>query len=83
MGGQRAVACGPAVAGYGWLNAGHQKLWGSEKAAFWNGGGAGVKGFATPGGHRIGTGKARRVLRMVGGLPAQLRHPKRVMDCGW
>lgn len=34
--------------GYGWLNAGYQKLWGSEKAAFWNGGG-GVKGFATAG----------------------------------
>lgn len=35
--------------GYGWLNAGYQKLWGSEKAGFWNGGGAGVKGFATAG----------------------------------
>jgi thiosulfate dehydrogenase [quinone] large subunit len=35
--------------GYSWLNAGYQKLWGSEKAAFWNGGGAGVKGFATAG----------------------------------
>jgi thiosulfate dehydrogenase [quinone] large subunit len=35
--------------GYGWLNAGYQKLWGSEKAFFWNGGGAGVKGFATAG----------------------------------
>jgi thiosulfate dehydrogenase (quinone) large subunit len=35
--------------GYGWLNAGYQKLWGSEKAVFWNGAGAGVKGFATAG----------------------------------
>ena len=35
--------------GYGWANAGYQKLWGSEKAVFWNGGGAGVKGFATAG----------------------------------
>lgn len=35
--------------GYGWINAGYQKLFGSEKAAFWNGGGAGVKGFATAG----------------------------------
>jgi thiosulfate dehydrogenase (quinone) large subunit len=35
--------------GYEWLNAGYQKLWGSEKAAFWNGGGAAVKGFATGG----------------------------------
>jgi thiosulfate dehydrogenase [quinone] large subunit len=35
--------------GYGWLNAGYQKLWGSEKAAFWDGGGAGVKGFAAAG----------------------------------
>jgi uncharacterized membrane protein YphA (DoxX/SURF4 family) len=35
--------------GYGWVNAGYQKLWGSEKAAFWNGGGVGVKGFATAG----------------------------------
>jgi hypothetical protein len=32
--------------GYGWLSAGYQKLWGSEKAVFWNGGGAGVKGFS-------------------------------------
>jgi len=46
--------------GYGWLNAGYQKLWGSEKAAFWNGGGAGVKGFATAGvaGSKAGTGGA-------------------------
>src|ERR1700678_2315389 len=35
--------------GYGWVNAGYQKLWGSEKAVFWNGGGVGVKGFATAG----------------------------------
>jgi thiosulfate dehydrogenase [quinone] large subunit len=35
--------------GYSWLNAGYQKLWGNEKAAFWYGGGAGVKGFATAG----------------------------------
>ena len=35
--------------GYGWVNAGYQKLWGSEKAVFWDGGGAGVKGFATAG----------------------------------
>ena len=27
--------------GYEWLNAGYQKVWGSEKAAFWYGGGAG------------------------------------------
>src|ERR1700721_499396 len=46
--------------GYGWLNAGYQKLWGSGKAAFWNGGGAGVKGFATAGvtGSKAGTGGA-------------------------
>jgi thiosulfate dehydrogenase [quinone] large subunit len=31
------------------MNAGYQKIWGSEKAAFWFGGGAGVKGFATAG----------------------------------
>jgi len=35
--------------GYEWLNAGYQKLWGSEKAVFWGGSGAGVKGFATAG----------------------------------
>ncbi len=35
--------------GYEWFNAGYQKIWGSESAAFWNGGGAGVKGFATSG----------------------------------
>jgi thiosulfate dehydrogenase [quinone] large subunit len=46
--------------GYGWLNAGYQKLWGSEKAFFWNGGGAGVKGFASAGvtGSKAGTGGA-------------------------
>jgi thiosulfate dehydrogenase [quinone] large subunit len=35
--------------GYEWLNAGYQKMFGAEKAAFWNGGGAAVKGFATAG----------------------------------
>jgi thiosulfate dehydrogenase [quinone] large subunit len=35
--------------GYQWLNAGYQKIWGSEHMAFWFGGGAGVKGFATGG----------------------------------
>jgi thiosulfate dehydrogenase [quinone] large subunit len=35
--------------GYQWLNAGYQKIWGSERAVFWFGGGAGVKGFATAG----------------------------------
>jgi thiosulfate dehydrogenase [quinone] large subunit len=35
--------------GYEWLNAGYQKLWGSENVAFWNGGGAAVKGFAASG----------------------------------
>jgi thiosulfate dehydrogenase (quinone) large subunit len=46
--------------GYGWLNAGCQKIWGSEKAVFWNGGGAGVKGFAAAGvaGSKAGTGGA-------------------------
>jgi thiosulfate dehydrogenase [quinone] large subunit len=46
--------------GYSWLNAGYQKLWGSEKAVFWNGGGAGVKGFATAGvvGSKAGKGGA-------------------------
>jgi len=37
------------VLGYWWINAGYQKIWGSEKAGFWFGGGAGVKGFATAG----------------------------------
>ena len=31
------------------LEAGYQKLWGSENAACWNGGGAAVKGVATAG----------------------------------
>jgi thiosulfate dehydrogenase [quinone] large subunit len=46
--------------GYGWASAGYQKLFGSEKAAFWYGGGAGVKGFATAGvtGSTAGTGGA-------------------------
>jgi thiosulfate dehydrogenase [quinone] large subunit len=45
--------------GYGWLNAGYQKIWGSESAGFWSSG-AGVKGFATAGvaGSKAGTGGA-------------------------
>ena len=35
--------------GYQWVNAGYQKIWGSERAFFWFGGGAGVKGFASAG----------------------------------
>jgi thiosulfate dehydrogenase [quinone] large subunit len=35
--------------GYQWINAGYQKIWGSERAAFWFGGGAAVKGFASAG----------------------------------
>jgi thiosulfate dehydrogenase [quinone] large subunit len=35
--------------GYQWANAGYQKIWGSERAGFWFGNGAGVKGFATAG----------------------------------
>jgi len=43
--------------GYQWMNAGYQKIWGSEKSAFWFGGGAGVKGFATAGVAGSATGK--------------------------
>jgi len=43
--------------GYEWLNAGYQKLFGAENAAFWNGGGAAVKGFATAGVAGSATGK--------------------------
>jgi thiosulfate dehydrogenase (quinone) large subunit len=43
--------------GYQWANAGYQKIWGSERAAFWFGGGAGVKGFATAGVLGSSTGK--------------------------
>jgi thiosulfate dehydrogenase [quinone] large subunit len=43
--------------GYEWLNAGYQKIWGSERAAFWFGGGVGVKGFATAGVVGSTTGK--------------------------
>ncbi len=46
------------VIGYWWINAGYQKIWGSEKAAFWFGGGAGVKGFATAGVLGSATGKS-------------------------
>ncbi len=35
--------------GYEWLNAGYQKLWGSDHAALWNHGGVAVKGYATAG----------------------------------
>jgi thiosulfate dehydrogenase (quinone) large subunit len=43
--------------GYEWLNAGYQKIWGSERSAFWFGGGAGVKGFAAAGVAGSATGK--------------------------
>jgi len=45
------------VLGYWWINAGYQKIWGSERSAFWFGGGAGVKGFATAGVAGSATGK--------------------------
>jgi len=35
--------------GYEWFNAGYQKIWGSERSAFWFGHGAAVKGFAAAG----------------------------------
>jgi thiosulfate dehydrogenase [quinone] large subunit len=44
--------------GYEWVSAGYQKLWGSEKAGFWSGGGAGVKGFASAGVAGSATGKS-------------------------
>ena len=44
--------------GYEWFNAGYQKLCGSEKAAFWYGGGAGVKGFSAAGVAGSATGKS-------------------------
>jgi thiosulfate dehydrogenase [quinone] large subunit len=43
--------------GYQWLNAGYQKIWGAERAAFGVGGGAGVKGFASAGVAGSATGK--------------------------
>jgi len=43
--------------GYQWMNAGYQKIWGSEKSFFWFGGGAGVKGFAAAGVAGSATGK--------------------------
>jgi thiosulfate dehydrogenase [quinone] large subunit len=43
--------------GYQWANTGYQKIWGSERSAFWFGGGAGVKGFATAGVLGSTTGK--------------------------
>jgi len=44
--------------GYQWINAGYQKLWGSERSAFWYGNGAGVKGFATAGVAGSASGKS-------------------------
>jgi thiosulfate dehydrogenase [quinone] large subunit len=35
--------------GYEWLNAGYQKIWGAEKAGFWNHSGIAVKGYALAG----------------------------------
>jgi thiosulfate dehydrogenase [quinone] large subunit len=43
--------------GYEWLNAGYQKIWGSESSAFWSGSGTAVKGFATAGIAGSATGK--------------------------
>ena len=69
------------VLGYRWLNAGYQKIWGSEKAAFWFGGGAGVKGFATAGVLGSATGKSGASYGWWAAVPAQLRHPQRLVDC--
>jgi thiosulfate dehydrogenase (quinone) large subunit len=43
--------------GYQWLNAGYQKIWGSERSAFWFGNGVAVKGFASAGVVGSTTGK--------------------------
>ena len=43
--------------GYEWLNAGYQKLWGSENAAFWNHNGIAVKGYAAASVAASSTGK--------------------------
>lgn len=43
--------------GYQWVNTGYQKIWGSERSAFWFGGGAGVKSFASAGVLGSTTGK--------------------------
>lgn len=43
--------------GYQWVNAGYQKIWGSERSSFWFGGGAAVKGFAKAGGLGSASGK--------------------------
>jgi thiosulfate dehydrogenase [quinone] large subunit len=43
--------------GYQWLNAGYQKIWGSEHSAFWFGNGAAVRGYATAGVLGSGSGK--------------------------
>ena len=43
--------------GYEWLNAGYQKLWGSENAVFWNHGGIAVKGYASASVASSSTGK--------------------------
>ncbi len=43
--------------GYEWLNAGYQKLWGSENAVFWNHDGIAVKGYAAASVAASATGK--------------------------
>ena len=43
--------------GYEWLNAGYQKLWGSENAVFWNHNGIAVKGYAAASVAASSTGK--------------------------
>jgi hypothetical protein len=68
------------VLGYWWLNAGYQKIWGSEKAAFWFGGGAGVKGFRHRRRDRVGCGQEWSQLRLVGWLSSQLRESQRLVD---
>jgi thiosulfate dehydrogenase (quinone) large subunit len=46
--------------GYEWLNAGYQKIWGSESSGFWNHNGIAVKGYAAQAiaGSARGTGGA-------------------------
>jgi len=66
--------------GYQWLNAGYQKIWGSEKIGFWYGGVAGVYGFAKTGVAANSHPYGCRRLRLVGNVPAQPHHAELGLD---
>jgi len=79
QGRQRAVLVARVWLGYGWLNAGYQKLWAVRKPPSGTAAAPGSRDSPPPGSPVEGRDR-RGVLRLVRGVPARLRHPERILD---